>query len=94
MQDLTDIIRNQHASRPAHDDPLTDEVLAELLRAAEEVCVLRDRLATCQQLAAEGKAANDAAIDAFEPDAAETERRLARHKAYFESLFERLANAT
>jgi len=90
MQNLTDIIRAQHANRAPHDDPLTDALLAELVRTAEEVCVLRDRLDTCQRLAAEGKAVGDNAIDEFEPDESVLAERLARHSAYFEDLFGRL----
>lgn len=93
MQNLTDIIREQHVRRPAKDDPLFEALLATLLSVAEELCVARDRLDTCQQLAASGAASDDAAIDAFEPDDAEIERRLARHCEFFEQLFSEIGES-
>ncbi len=90
MEKLEDIIKRQHRDRAPHDDPLTDRLMAEIVRLAEEVCVLRDRLETCQHLAASGNAADVAAIDAFEPSAEQIQQRLARHREYFEELFERL----
>jgi len=94
METLADIIRAQHLARGAHDDPFVDALLAELVRVAEEVCVLRDRLETCQLLADAGKPTDVAAIDAVEPDAEALERRLVRHREYFEALFGRLADAS
>ncbi len=93
MQDLSDIIRRQHADRSPHDDPLVDRLIAQLVRVAEEVCVLRDRLETCQRLAVAGQDAGDAAIDAFEPDDTLLAERVARHKAYYEQLFRELTGA-
>ena len=57
MDSLKDIIDRQQRERPPHDDPLTDRLLAEIVRLAEEVCVLRDRLDTCERLAAAGQPA-------------------------------------
>ncbi len=90
MESLKDIIDRQHLDRPPHDDPLTDRLLAELVRLAEEVCVLRDRLDTCERLAAAGQSAGCAAIDEFEPTNAMLEERLAKHREFFESVFARL----
>ena len=91
MEELRDIIAKQHANREPHDDPLVEALLAELLSLAEEICVARDRLVTAQKLAAEGKQADDAAIDAYEPGSAEIETRLKTHREMFEALFERLS---
>ena len=90
MESLKDIIDRQHRERPPHDDPLTDRLLTEIVQLAEEVCVLRDRLDTCERLAAAGQSAGCAAIDAFEPTNAMLEQRLAQHREFFESLFARL----
>ena len=82
----------QQAGRPNYfDDPEKDQLLALVLELAEEVCVQRDRLATSELLAAAGQAVTKEAIDAFEPDADETARRLQRHRAWYTELFERLA---
>ena len=90
MQTLKEILEQQHAARAAHDDPLTDRLMAEIVRLAEEVCVLRDRLDTSERLAAAGKPADAAAVDAFEADAETTARRLAGHRDFFDRLFSRL----
>lgn len=92
MESLKDIIDRQHASRPSHDDPLTDRLLAEILGLAEEVCVLRDRLDTCGHLA--GDAVSSSAIDAFELSPEMIEQRLGRHSEYFEALFARIGAAS
>ena len=89
MRSLEDILREQQESR-ASTDPVVETLMAELVRVAEELCVARDRLDTCLRLA--GDAVDEAAIDAFEVSAEMTEDRLARHTAFFEDLFGRLAN--
>ena len=91
MKQLKDIIAEQHEARAALDDPFVERLLSEVLRLAEEVCVARDRLDTCQILAASGAATDAVAIDAFEVDAALLEERLARHKAFFEEVFARVS---
>ena len=91
MDSLEDIIAAQHAAREPHDDPLVEKLLAELLLVAEELCVARDRLATCRELAAQGKPVDDEAIDTYELNEAEIETRLKAHRAMFEELFERLS---
>ena len=93
METLQDIIERQHRERPPHDDPLTDRLMAGIVELAEEVCVLRDRLDTCQRLAAAGEPSDDAAIDAYEVSAELIEERLARHRRYFGALFTRLGDA-
>ena len=88
MRTLEDIVAEQQAARAA-DDPVVESLMTELIRVAEELCVTRDRLDTCMQIA-EG-AVDDAAIDRFEVSQELTEERLARHKAFFDDLFGRLA---
>lgn len=90
MKALTDIVAKQQAARPASDDPLTEQLFNELTAIAEELCVARDRLATCQTLAADNEPCDDAAIDRYVPDEAETRRRLDAHTAFFAELFSRL----
>ncbi len=88
---LADILSEQQAKRDRSADPLTEYLVAELLALAEEVCVLKDRLSTCQQLACDEKANDDAAIDSHVPDEAETRRRLAEHQTYYDALFARIS---
>ena len=91
MPTLEEIIAEQQGARPS-EDPVVETLMAELIRVAEELCVARDRLDTCLQLAEAGEAVSDVAIDAFEPSPELTEQRLARHKLFFEELFGRLAS--
>lgn len=91
METLHDIIARQHRERPAQDDPLTDCLMAGIVQLAEEVCVLRDRLDTCQRLAAAGEATDDAAIDAYDLSEELIEERLARHRRFFEEVLARIA---
>ena len=88
MRTLEEIVREQQASRST-DDPVVESLMAELIRVAEDLCVARDRLDTCLRIA--GDAVDEAAIDAYELSPELIEERLARHKAYFEDLFSRLA---
>ena len=94
MKTLRDIADEQQAARPPHDDPLTDRLLAEIVALAEEVCVLRDRLDTVEQLAGEGGVVDAAAVDAWQPSQDVIEARLERHKRYFERLFARLSETS
>ncbi len=89
MKSLAEIAAAQQASRPAHSDPLTDRLLAELLRAMEEVCVLRDRLDTAERLAG-GKERHAEQINCFDVDQLLQTQRLARHSTYYEDVFARL----
>ena len=91
MRTLKDIIEEQQGAREPADE-VADRLMAELIRLAEENCVLRDRLDTCRRLAAAGDATDDAAIDAFEIDETTLKARLAAHRSYFEALFGRLSN--
>lgn len=93
MKTLKEVISEQQRSRPPHDDPLTDHLIAEIVTLAEEVCVLRDRLDTGERLAAAGRLADTSSVDAFEPDTEILEQRLARHREFFERLFARLGEA-
>ncbi len=93
MKSLAEIAAVQQASRPAHTDALTDRLLAELLRAMEEVCVLRDRLDTAERLA-DGTEKQAEQINSFDVDELLQTQRLARHSAYYEEVFARLNTAS
>lgn len=84
---LKDIANAAAADRPHYfDDPVIDDLLALMLELGEDICVLRDRLATAQEL---GQVA-DASIDGYEPDEAEIGARLERHTAFMNELFQRI----
>ena len=91
MRDLKTILSEQHRLRTTKE-PVIDALVTELLRVAEELCVARDRLDTCQRLASEGRSVDDAALDHFEPDADILKERLERHQSLFEDIFERLGD--
>ena len=93
MQTLADIIATQQAGRNPVDDPLVERLLAEVVRQAEEVCVLRDRLDTVAALVAKGDVPTDQAVDAFEIADERIAARLERHTDYFAELFARLSDA-
>ena len=89
MKTIKDIAKEQQQNRPTYfDDPEKDRMVALVLELAEEVCVLNDRLATAERLAAE---ISTEAIDAYEPSAEEIEERLLRHQAFFERTLARLS---
>ena len=92
MRSLEDIVAAQQSAKSS-DDPVVEILMRELIRVAEELCVMRDRLDTCLRLAESGEPVSAAAIDAFEPSAEITEQRLARHKRLFEEVFGKLAAA-
>ncbi len=92
---LTEIITEQQQATPVYfDDPMTDRLLTEVLRLAEEVCVLRDRLDTSERLAAAGTLATRDAVDEFAPDADIIESRLAAHRTFFAQTFAELQRRT
>ena len=91
MRTLEDIVSEQQRARAA-DDPVAELLMTELVRVAEELCVMRDRLDTCLRLA--GESVDEASIDAYEVSADLTEQRLARHQSFFEDLFGRLASGS
>lgn len=93
MKTLKEVIDEQQRNRAPHDDPLTDRLMAEIVHLAEEVCVLRDRLDTSEQLAAIGKLSDKASIDGFEIDEKGVEKRLARHRKFFEALLSRIGDS-
>ena len=93
MQELSEIIRQQQQAREPHDDPLADRVIAELLRLAEEICVLRDRLDSCQRLVESGELPTTEAVDAYVAPVEAVEERLAAHQQFFTEIFERLSAA-
>ncbi|MEM8814687.1 MAG: hypothetical protein AAFX56_15065 [Pseudomonadota bacterium] len=93
MSSLKDIVAEQQLSRRAEDDPLFSALLAELLIQAEEVCVLRDRLDTCELLIREGRSPTADAIDVYQPSPEIVAERLARHREHFVQAFERLSDA-
>ena len=90
MLTLEEIVAEQQARQSDVDDPLLAAVLAELLRQAEEVCVLRDRLDSVERLLEAGSAPTPDAIDAFVPAPELVSQRLERHRRHFADLFERL----
>ena len=63
MQTLADIIAAQQAGRKPVDDPLVERLLAEVVRQAEEVCVLRDRLDTVAALVEKGDVRRELVVD-------------------------------
>lgn len=93
MKSLAEIAAAQQASRSAHSDPLTDRLLAELLRAMEEVCVLRDRLDTAGRVV-DDKQGFVARIDSFEVGEHLQSERLAQHSNYYEDVFARLKSTS
>lgn len=87
---LTEIIEAQHKARAFHDDPVTDRLMAELLRSLEENCVLRDRIDTCQRLLAQGLDPTEEAIDAYDAAESVLAERLESHRSYYDEVFARL----
>ncbi len=94
MLTLEDIVAEQQALQRNEDDPLLAAVLAELLRQAEEVCVLRDRLDSVERLLEAGSTPTPDTIDAYAPSPELVSRRLERHRRYFAELLERLQTAS
>jgi len=90
MLTLEEIVAEQQARHKDVDDPLLAGVLAELLRQAEEVCVLRDRLDSIERLLEAGGRPSPDAIDAYVPPPELVSKRLERHRRHFAELFERL----
>ncbi|MEZ5499605.1 MAG: hypothetical protein R3E77_09285 [Steroidobacteraceae bacterium] len=56
-------------------DPATDKLLAMTLSLMEELSVTRDRLATLERLLVRHRVLAADAVDAYQPDAAEEQRR-------------------
>jgi len=90
MKSLTQIIKQQHADRPLANDSMIESLLAEIVALAEDNCVLRDRLDTCQRLAAQHAPAGDKAIDDYVPNDELISERLTAHGEFFAALFSRL----
>jgi hypothetical protein len=91
MESLKDIAARQQANRPTYfDDPQKDHMLALILELTEEICVLQDQLDSCALLADAGKPCGPEAVQVYEPDAAEIDRRLAQHTRRFEEVLARL----
>jgi hypothetical protein len=63
------------------DHPALEAMHGMLVVLLEELCVLRDRLDTCEQLGARGIAVTPAAIDAYTPDEVTEQAREARRQA-------------
>jgi hypothetical protein len=63
------------------DHPALEAMHGMLVVLLEEVCVLRDRLDTCEQLGARGIPVTPDAIDAYTPDDAAEQAREARRQA-------------
>ncbi len=94
MRTLTEIIAEQQRSQIDGNDVLASQLLARLLEVAEEVCVQRDRVATCITLAAAGKPLTPAAIDQYKPTTEETAIRLREHTEFFADLLEQLGEVS
>ncbi len=93
MKTLEEIAAEQQLGSPTYfDDPEKNRMLATLLSLAEEVCVLRDRLDTSERLAAAGKSASAAEVDAYRPSDELIAERLQRHQAFFEETLSRLSD--
>lgn len=93
MESLKDIAERQQRNRPTYfEDPQKDHMLAMILELAEEVCVLRSRVETCQLLSGQGLACTDEAVDQFQPGDELQDQRLAQYTGYFEQLMKKLAN--
>ena len=91
MESLQDIAARQQANRPGYfDDPQKDHMLALILELTEEICVLQDQLDSCALLSDAGKSCSHEAVQAYEPDAEEIDRRLAQHTRRFEEVLNRL----
>lgn len=91
MESLKDIVTKQQQSSPTYfDDPEKDRMMATILTLSEEVCVLRDRLDTCRQLATDGKPAIDDNVESFEISDTLQEQRLKSHTDFLAATFEKL----
>ena len=90
MLTLEEIVAEQQALQSDVEEPLLAAILAELLRQAEEVCVLRDRLDSVERLLEAGSPPTRDAIDAYLPAPEIVSERLEQHRRYFAEVFERL----
>ena len=63
------------------DQPALEGMYGMLIVLMEEICVLRDRLDTYEQLGARGIAVTPAAVEAFTPDEAQAREREERRTA-------------
>ena len=90
MLTLEEIVAEQQALQSDMEDPLLAAILAELLRQAEEVCVLRDRLDSVERLLEAGSPPTPDAIDAYVPAPELVSERLEQHRRYLAEVFERL----
>ena len=94
MDSLKDIAKRQQQASPGYfEDPDKDRWLRVMLELGEEICVLRDRLDSCRLLAEQGKVADAEAIEALSLNEEQNAKRLAKHQAFFEALFEKLLSA-
>ncbi len=70
MADAPEVKRRARGARPYFfDDPAVDKLLAIVMALAGEVSVLRDRLDTLTQIAAQKDLLEPQELDAFVPDA-------------------------
>ena len=82
----------QPIERPTQITELSpDQLVAALLRLTMEISVLRDRLATHEQLLAEHGLLSAESIDAFQPKAEERQRRTAARVTLIESVLNDLS---
>jgi len=93
MKTLKQITEQQQASRPTYfEDPEKDRLIELVLELAEEICVLRDRLDSCQRLAASGQGCTSAELDNFQPDDELLEQRLQRHTRFYEGVMKKMGH--
>jgi hypothetical protein len=83
------IPRTAKGERPQNfSDPAIEKVLGIALSLASEVSVLRDRLDTIERLMDSRGVLPRAAIDSYEPSAAEMAERAARRMEYLERVLQ------
>lgn len=79
-------------ARPRQIDELTpDQVVAVVLRLSMEICVLRDRLSTHEQLLAEQNLLTPERIDEFRPSKDEASARKKARDELIESIIDDLS---
>ena len=66
------------------DQPATEAIYGMLIVMLEEICVLRDRIDTCEKLGEQGIPVTTAAVENFEESAEVEQEREARRKQFIE----------
>ena len=93
MESLKEITEKQQGQRPKYfNDPQKDHLVALILELTEEICVLRDRLDTSEILARQGKPVTKETIEAYQPEDALQDERLAQHTRLHERILRKMLN--